>query len=119
MVFLFFFSSRRRHTRFDCDWSSDVCSSDLTAMAQEAVSPSSSATAGLSRAEVLADLEMWHQAGMTYLPSPSADRDISYNSAEYQRGLARYQQLRSGPAYREAVRSEEHTSELQSQSNLV
>src|SRR3989475_8218439 len=27
--FFFFFSSRRRHTRFDCDWSSDVCSSDL------------------------------------------------------------------------------------------
>src|SRR2546427_2205370 len=24
--FFFFFSSRRRHTRFDCDWSSDVCS---------------------------------------------------------------------------------------------
>src|SRR5256886_10860877 len=29
--FVFFFSSRRRHTRFDCDWSSDVCSSDLDA----------------------------------------------------------------------------------------
>src|SRR5205085_6593049 len=28
-VLCFFFSSRRRHTRFDCDWSSDVCSSDL------------------------------------------------------------------------------------------
>src|SRR2546430_10046592 len=27
----FFFSSRRRHTRFDWDWSSDVCSSDLQA----------------------------------------------------------------------------------------
>src|SRR4030066_1241910 len=27
--FCFFFSSRRRHTRFKCDWSSDVCSSDL------------------------------------------------------------------------------------------
>src|SRR5260370_32764171 len=26
---MFFFSSRRRHTRFKCDWSSDVCSSDL------------------------------------------------------------------------------------------
>src|SRR6478736_7277067 len=26
---LFFFSSRRRHTRVDCDWSSDVCASDL------------------------------------------------------------------------------------------
>src|SRR5256886_5093266 len=31
IVVLFFFSSRRRHTRFDCDWSSDVCSSDLDA----------------------------------------------------------------------------------------
>src|SRR2546427_2209840 len=29
MLIFFFFSSRRRHTRFDCDWSSDVCSSDL------------------------------------------------------------------------------------------
>src|SRR2546427_12625781 len=29
IFFFFFFSSRRRHTRFDCDWSSDVCSSDL------------------------------------------------------------------------------------------
>src|SRR4029434_11313548 len=27
---VFFFSSRRRHTRFKCDWSSDVCSSDLS-----------------------------------------------------------------------------------------
>src|SRR5690606_40222672 len=26
---VFFFSSRRRHTRFSRDWSSDVCSSDL------------------------------------------------------------------------------------------
>src|SRR5690242_21357662 len=30
LIFLFFFfSSRRRHTRLTCDWSSDVCSSDL------------------------------------------------------------------------------------------
>src|SRR2546430_5906684 len=36
----FFFSSRRRHTRFDCDWSSDVCSSDLQArMVGTAVCP--------------------------------------------------------------------------------
>src|SRR2546430_12998339 len=34
---LFFFSSRRRHTRFDCDWSSDVCSSDLVAVAEMVV----------------------------------------------------------------------------------
>src|SRR5438477_39558 len=29
VIFFFFFSSRRRHTRLTCDWSSDVCSSDL------------------------------------------------------------------------------------------
>src|SRR6266481_8695975 len=29
-MLFFFFSSRRRHTRWNCDWSSDVCSSDLT-----------------------------------------------------------------------------------------
>src|SRR5690606_40747361 len=29
LFLLFFFSSRRRHTRFSRDWSSDVCSSDL------------------------------------------------------------------------------------------
>src|SRR6266511_4572488 len=29
---VFFFSSRRRHTRFSRDWSSDVCSSDLPAL---------------------------------------------------------------------------------------
>ena len=29
IYFIFFFSSRRRHTRSLCDWSSDVCSSDL------------------------------------------------------------------------------------------
>src|SRR3989475_3694476 len=33
LLLFFFFSSRRRHTRFDCDWSSDVCSSDLAFVA--------------------------------------------------------------------------------------
>src|SRR6266511_440178 len=32
MSLFFFFSSRRRHTRFSRDWSSDVCSSDLTTL---------------------------------------------------------------------------------------
>src|SRR5258706_15729299 len=30
LLFFFFFSSRRRHTRLVSDWSSDVCSSDLS-----------------------------------------------------------------------------------------
>src|SRR5690606_40577728 len=33
IYFIFFFSSRRRHTRFSRDWSSDVCSSDLSDLA--------------------------------------------------------------------------------------
>src|SRR6266478_5889877 len=33
-ILFFFFSSRTRHTRFDCDWSSDVCSSDLLALGE-------------------------------------------------------------------------------------
>src|SRR5690606_27199216 len=36
-IFLFFFSSRRRHTRFSRDWSSDVCSSDLVRVGLEEV----------------------------------------------------------------------------------
>src|SRR5947209_11177219 len=32
LVVFFFFSSRRRHTRYWRDWSSDVCSSDLSIM---------------------------------------------------------------------------------------
>src|SRR5206468_9419119 len=35
MLFFFFFSSRRRHTRSDRDWSSDVCSSDLSELSVE------------------------------------------------------------------------------------
>src|SRR5437588_2721006 len=35
LMFIFFFSSRRRHTRSLCDWSSDVCSSDLEPVKME------------------------------------------------------------------------------------
>src|SRR2546430_7977632 len=43
-ILFFFFSSRRRHTRFDCDWSSDVCSSDLTPACTAALTDLSSAS---------------------------------------------------------------------------
>src|SRR2546430_5847609 len=65
-----FFSSRRRHTRFDCDWSSDVCSSDL------------------------------HAPGLAGRVAVGAEQGL-------------------GQVGRVLERSEEHTSELQSQSNLV
>src|SRR5690606_39480324 len=59
---VFFFSSRRRHTSFSRDWSSDVCSSDLrwVPSCPSATSPSSGghvhreAESGLPRVGVLA-----------------------------------------------------------------
>src|SRR5256886_12321428 len=45
---LFFFSSRRRHTRFDCDWSSDVCSSDLRRLSDAAAAQYSACRAARS-----------------------------------------------------------------------
>src|SRR5688572_32712505 len=79
-IFFFFFSSRRRHTRFDCDWSSDVCSSDLT---------------HFKITLLFGDDLMYFSVFALYINGPS------FQIAEY------------------IVRSEEHTSELQSQSNLV
>src|SRR5256885_10808438 len=38
-VVLFFFSSRRRHTRLQGDWSSDVCSSDLIELIEQNLLP--------------------------------------------------------------------------------
>src|SRR5260221_8389587 len=49
----FFFSSRRRHTRSLCDWSSDVCSSDLRSAADAPCGD----TPGLSPATTFADNE--------------------------------------------------------------
>src|SRR2546430_10365618 len=78
----FFFSSRRRHTRFDCDWSSDVCSSDLQ------IGINVDGSENIVRANLALDNAL---GGITV-------------------GAAGVGNL---------LRSEEHTSELQSQSNLV
>src|SRR5690242_21534180 len=50
---LVFFSSRRRHTRLTCDWSSDVCSSDLGAGLGIGISGPAIAGAGVERPEVM------------------------------------------------------------------
>src|SRR2546427_8595774 len=93
----FFFSSRRRHTRFDCDWSSDVCSSDLSCVVPTSATFCERAT--------------WRTAAMSRSSrSPataSGTRSLSLTAGVPSRG----EYLK--------VRSEEHTSELQSQSNLV
>src|SRR5579872_7129601 len=51
VLFCFFFSSRRRHTRCGRDWSSDVCSSDLKALKQVSLDEPSSHDATRVRRE--------------------------------------------------------------------
>src|SRR3712207_7163350 len=50
-IFFFFFSSRRRHTRYWRDWSSDVCSSDLIAVAVPSAMPQRSSAAPQQRVD--------------------------------------------------------------------
>src|SRR6266481_9113191 len=54
----FFFSSRRRHTRWNCDWSSDVCSSDLIAGAADRLFQTPSVTRQVQRLEAALGAEL-------------------------------------------------------------
>src|SRR2546421_2532081 len=94
-VVFFFFSSRRRHTRSDRDWSSDVCSSDLVLSAR---------IAGSAAPLVHAD-----EPGQTV---PGAAPSWKFSNVN---GPA----LIACAAGTPLPRSEEHTSELQSRSDLV
>src|SRR5256886_9745405 len=95
-----FFSSRRRHTRLDCDWSSDVCSSDLPFQVGRRIG-----IGARSRAAV-------HGDGGT--ASPVEERvELRLRQIPYVRHGG------ADIAQAPLLRSEEHTSELQSQSNLV
>src|SRR5256886_14501835 len=65
LLVFFFFSSRRRHTRFDCDWSSDVCSSDLD---------NSDGTLPIAYKEVLVTRRLSRSGQSEYLLNRSAVR---------------------------------------------
>src|SRR6266567_550421 len=68
--FFFFFSSRRRHTRFDCDWSSDVCSSDLEHGSQLALAQH----LGVDRTVMTYLLDSLAEAGLVERRPDPADR---------------------------------------------
>src|SRR2546427_7106509 len=89
----FFFSSRRRHTIFDCDWSSDVCSSDLNR--QEAFAACPREYRGEFGGRVI---------------------DFRRVQAESRNRICMRQSLFERLHGIFSARSEEHTSELQSQS---
>src|SRR5205814_3711967 len=93
--FFFFFSSRRRHTRCLSDWSSDVCSSDLVLVAGAAI-----LIGGVQATRAFAQVPVMYRTIVTFLTHSLAWFAVLY--------------LVAG-----AVRSEEHTSELQSLRHLV
>src|SRR5690625_5540500 len=74
-VFFFFFSSRRRHTRWPRDWSSDVCSSDLTDRLAELVCTNSFKSEELTNAHGLLKSEM-RALGSILLESALEAREI-------------------------------------------
>src|SRR5206468_5883196 len=98
----FFFSSRRRHTRSDRDWSSDVCSSDLREPSSKNRARRSSGSRGSG---VRSAGAAWTVVkGTSWGPKRWPRRGPGSDGGEDQRDV---------------VRSEEHTSELQSRSDLV
>src|SRR3989440_4491690 len=95
-VLFFFFSSRRRHTRSDRDWSSDVCSSDLNHATKN---PNAHFSKGATLDQVLGS-RMIATPLRLFMCSPITDGAAAVILASEDR-------------------SEEHTSELQSRSDLV
>src|SRR5690606_40893762 len=73
-IVIFFFSSRRRHTRFSRDWSSDVCSSDLgLVLGEEAAGLADALTAGIEVG--LGELEHADHVGRLLLDDEEQERD--------------------------------------------
>src|SRR5882762_11003844 len=106
----FFFSSRRRHTRFKCDWSSDVCSSDLE-----------------HSVPVIIVAERDRPISRLLLGNPAVVEVVKFSDLDGLRralaaalaGVAAVRREGARPMVADDVRSEEHTSELQSHLNLV
>src|SRR2546430_15747697 len=148
IFFFFFFSSRRRHTRFDCDWSSDVCSSDLklnvrrvnrstrrvvvTEVGHEVYRHASAMLAEADAAVEAVEFARAKPCGTIKASCPVALAQSSLAPIlpqflekypairlELQVSNRRVDVLAEGLDVALRVRSEEHTSELQSQSNLV
>src|SRR6266487_4244389 len=88
---LFFFSSRRRHTSWTGDWSSDVCSSDLGALDLE--------PAELRRRNFVRPEQMPYDVGARALGT-----EIVYDSGDYPRLLGEVLALAHVPTFRERQR---------------
>src|SRR2546421_7102796 len=116
IIFIFFFfSSRRRHTRSDRDWSSDVCSSDL--YGEMALSYA------LHRIESQDTQKLTNYGEFLEKFPPTHEVQIIENTSwSCIHGVERWRAncgCNAGHPGWSQERSEEHTSELQSRSDLV
>src|SRR5256886_185445 len=73
----FFVPSRRRHTRFDCDWSSDVCSSDLVSFGGNAETAADFATVIPEPPLAPTALGQFQNDGVTAIPVGGSGRSRS------------------------------------------
>src|SRR3712207_7545294 len=87
MVCFFFFSSRRRHTRYWRDWSSDVCSSDLGPAAPQQ---------SYLRAEAVLDAAARTGAGAIHPGYGFLSEDAGFAAAVEAAGLVRSEERRVG-----------------------
>src|SRR3712207_3218172 len=114
VVIVFFFSSRRRHTRYWRDWSSDVCSSDLGELDIEAfehavdtVFLAQEILVGYSSyptPEIEANAKAYRQLGLGYanLGALLMARGLAYDSDEGRAYAAAITALMTGRAYRKS-----------------
>src|SRR5947207_10967571 len=78
----FFFSSRRRHTRSLCDWSSDVCSSDLIVVVNRGFvpegrqDPKTRAEGQPSGVIDTVGAMRWPEARGTFTPNDQPDKNL-------------------------------------------
>ncbi|RTL34087.1 MAG: DUF4148 domain-containing protein [Burkholderiales bacterium] len=68
-----------------------------SAVAGEVGQSAAAAQAPLTRAEVVADLRLWHRSGADQYAELA--RYYGLNVAEYDQAVAEYKRLRTGPAY--------------------
>src|SRR5690625_6559322 len=115
-MFLFFVSSRRRHTRWPRDWSSDVCSSDLKVFINENQSNQQQwQDFGHEMYHYCHDYVVYDRLHETYAEYGESKAD--YFAYHFCVPTFMLMDLKEVNIY--VIRSEEHTSELQSRGHLV
>src|SRR5690606_41144853 len=94
----FFFSSRRRHTRFSRDWSSDVCSSDLSSRRNSRMATTPSQAASIVGMMKDSELLPWNR--LNFLSTADESMYAALLASSVFNGDSANGQLKSTPPHR-------------------